>query len=523
MSADCSGASIKEMYASLLDLDEIKSQLEEGGSQLAWGIMLALVSSLPVIGDVFMKLQKWARMIQKLLQDACAIGQALVNDSGLAAKAKGVLGIDGKIESALDGHYGWLEGVDDWLEELDCDLRYSVNDAAHKKCMSNIAETSKDFVKHTASASSGGLLNSMVASNSKLPLDKTTNKLYVGTFKKFVETGKVKTFQVIPSNRMQEIAPMLLFSRMFMEITVPSAKNINENALSLTGFEPGKEGEYDIIPNKLMAQLKALKGNELVKKDSTVETIKPVIPTSKLADVLINGITAESAISNSYTCGTGYCEIPNNYMIFADFAGMSAEEDTTSATGANEDNVMTTTRFLTMISNADTADKITFKWEGALKESYQKVKKMVFDKSGVSGSLGIINYSQIDSSTAVGNIGLVVPGMEKYVSVIAKLEKKAGMETGFTASLKELLAKYNAYLFSKSFLDYLIDQYTAQLSIKPGPTDIGVQKMNAESARDQGLEKFEKILKETNNFKTVIEIFEKIEFNLAKETSSNMI
>ena len=63
---------------------------------------------------------------------------------------------------------------------------------------------------------------------------------------------------------------------------------------------------------------------------------------------------------------------------------------------------------------------------------------------------------------------LVVPGVGKYISIIAQLERKAGKETMFTASLKEMIAKYNAFLFSKALINNLLNQIKENITKNSG-------------------------------------------------------
>lgn len=81
IAASCSGISFKGMFGSIVNFDEIERQFSEAGESLAWGIMVGIIYSLPGIGEIFSKLDAWAKKIQQMLANACrsgvAIGQAL--------------------------------------------------------------------------------------------------------------------------------------------------------------------------------------------------------------------------------------------------------------------------------------------------------------------------------------------------------------------------------------------------------------------------------------------------------------
>lgn len=80
-SIGCNGISLNGGFVSLLGLTDIEDQLKDAGAAFAWGILTGLAYSLPAISDVFAKIQSWARTIQRLLQNACSIGQNLAKNS----------------------------------------------------------------------------------------------------------------------------------------------------------------------------------------------------------------------------------------------------------------------------------------------------------------------------------------------------------------------------------------------------------------------------------------------------------
>lgn len=83
-SIGCNGISLSGGFVSLLGLTDIEDQLKDAGAAFAWGILTGLAYSLPAISDVFAKIQSWARTIQRLLQNACSIGQNLAKGSEAA-------------------------------------------------------------------------------------------------------------------------------------------------------------------------------------------------------------------------------------------------------------------------------------------------------------------------------------------------------------------------------------------------------------------------------------------------------
>jgi len=90
----CSGMDVDAGMLSMMNLDLFGQTLETAGSQLAWGVMIGLVYSLPGIGEAFGKLQDWARKIQGLMQSPCEIGKqvgaSIGSKWGMKATERGV-------------------------------------------------------------------------------------------------------------------------------------------------------------------------------------------------------------------------------------------------------------------------------------------------------------------------------------------------------------------------------------------------------------------------------------------------
>lgn len=72
--ASCAGISFKGMFGTIANLDEIQKQFEEAGASFAWGVLVGIIYSLPGIGEVFTKLDAWAKKIQQMLANSCNAG-----------------------------------------------------------------------------------------------------------------------------------------------------------------------------------------------------------------------------------------------------------------------------------------------------------------------------------------------------------------------------------------------------------------------------------------------------------------
>lgn len=123
ISASCSGISFKGMFASVVNWDEMEEQFKESGESFAYGILVGIIYSLPGIGEIFTKLDAWAKKIQQMLANACrsgvAIGKQLggqVNDAA-GDDLFGLLSSDSKIKE-VGKSYG--DGVDKVDKFFDC-------------------------------------------------------------------------------------------------------------------------------------------------------------------------------------------------------------------------------------------------------------------------------------------------------------------------------------------------------------------------------------------------------------------
>jgi len=105
--ASCSGISFKGMFGSMVNLDEIAEQFEEAGASLAWGVLVGIIYSLPGIGEIFAKLDAWAKKIQKMLANACKNGIGLGKELGNMAM--------GKSSKSRQGDYS---DASSWIDDI---------------------------------------------------------------------------------------------------------------------------------------------------------------------------------------------------------------------------------------------------------------------------------------------------------------------------------------------------------------------------------------------------------------------
>lgn len=120
LTAGCDGFDLDGGFVSLLGWDRIQDQLGEAGTSALYGVILILVSSTPILGDVIDKIQKWSRMIQQILQNSCeivknvgrgAIGGALTDQIASAMGAGDDASWYNETMSTMDGWYDSVDSV----------------------------------------------------------------------------------------------------------------------------------------------------------------------------------------------------------------------------------------------------------------------------------------------------------------------------------------------------------------------------------------------------------------------------
>jgi len=527
--AGCNGFSMGDMFVSMLNLNDIKDQLSDAGAQLAWGVMIGMISSMPIIKETFASIQKWARAIQDLLQNACAIGQNLSKGSVFGPLTNAISGattdVGKKIHEADKGIAGFIDSSTTWIDSLD---------TTHD---SNATKKAKDGEKGSAAKKIIALLkgtNGRTArqiagefTSSSLPKASSKNALFIGDMDTFLEDGQIggKTF-ISNSSARTALKTRVLLNLIF----------VGDVALSKVGLEMITDvcdctgGTCKINPTKIAkAAVEHVASGDKGKDDKAFVVLAPIInnPT-KAADAIVNGFTEESSSnkdsSGNSLSGDGYCKVYNYKIALGDFT-YTAKPVTSSDGNTTGSPSKKTVRFLSLISSKVTSSSLKLEWEGALKESYKLIKYKVQQKSGITGNLGLFEGEPITASPST-IIPVVIPGASKYFDIIASIEKKDRQETGYTASLKELLAQYNAYLFSKSFFNSLL----AKIESSMKDSNIGGGRLaELKRERDDLLKtkeavqkQFHKIVEETNDFKTIVEIFQQIEKNQRIERSNKL-
>ena len=527
--AGCNGFSMGDMFVSMLGLNDIKDQLSDAGAQLAWGVMLALVMSMPGLQKTFESIQKWARAIQSLLQDACNIGQSIGKGDLFGPIRNTITGknsdVGKAIQKADEGISGFVDLAEEWttglLTSSDSNTTAAAKDGEKGSALKELLKYLKGvFGIHAKVAASK-------ITDTALPKDSSTNTLYIGNLSSFLNNGTIGGKNFVNSSDLDALKLKMLFGLVFVGDTALSAKGL-KNITDLTDCTSVSGGEYcKVNPTKIAdSAIEHMADGDAGLKNPSYVNIAPIVSsTDKVADAIINGFSPDSSSMKRTTgeslSGDGYCYVNNHKIAVGDFTYKAkAVSSSTTTSGSPSKKVI---RFISLVSSNNIDTSIRLEWEGALKESYKLIKYKVQEKSGINGDIGLFEGEPITSDSN-SIIPVLVPGASKYFRIIASIERKENQETGYTASLKQLLAQYNAYLFSSSFFDSLIAQISSSIHDTPAGGDT-IENLKAErerliKIRENVQEKFHKVIQDTRDFKLIVDIFSTIEKNQKLERSN---
>jgi len=534
----CGGISIKGMFMSMIGLDKIKDQLSGAGATLGWGVMLALISSMPIFDQTFKRLRKWGRTIQALLQNACQIGKNIGNKlfsepmKNFQKKAIGSDSYLGKVDKGIDGTLGIIEdGFKDIANKVsDCGFGSKESDLSvdQRECQATLGMISAKQVSKVSKAKSASIFNHAIGKQfDGTNVNVVKNEVFVDKLSNFLSSGNISNQTVIAdSDSLKNAKNIIILSRLFFGDFAYSSDTIKEILKNTTASDGLKVGAYKPDKDKLEKQMKAAVAGTKSNFEPSYAYIAPIFDAKNAANVFINGIKEDSCSNKKGECSNGSVKINDSYILFGSFTNNTTAVNTASIDPASSTTSSSSTNSVsevnivlgssTPIDTPSTSDTMTVEWGGAIAESLKSIKKAVKSKSGKTPIYGMFDES--DSSNydgeTDGNIPLVVPGIGKYIEIIAKIEKASKAETAFTASLKEMLAKYNAYLYSKSLLGYISGFVISGMGDAQGGADIknmNILLTNIKSAT-KGIQKvLDDEIGDLEKFNTLVQTFEKID------------
>jgi len=445
----CAGFSLQGGFIALLGLDQIKFLLKNAGATLAWGLLMGLQLTLPSLFNVFASIRKFARELQKLLANACNMGRIL---GGVLAK---------NLKSKNSQESGFMKNINAYTQSLNQgvekmtkpieDFNKNVKDgcihlsgAALGTCKDKGNSQQSGTISKIAKISSNSVVSYAIgayASDAGAP----TNKIYVDTLSNFFATGKIKDKIIVSDNtKLAQIKTQIVLARWLFGDFATSSQSF-KNVLKMYKPETAVAGaigaaNYDINGSKVISEEEAKRTEQIRSDVGGVAWITPVVTSAKeAATALIDGITEET---NKALCTAGKCEISDDYIYDVDISYDSQGKQKIQFTGT---------------VNTSNGGTIEVKWSGAYIESLKAVRKRVKDRTGFAPTIKVSQESSVSTTNDLSTIKvpLLLPNIKKYLFDIVLLEKKAGKETPYTAQLKSMVARNNAYMYATSLVDLI--------------------------------------------------------------------
>lgn len=526
--ASCAGMSLKGGFLSLLGLSDLGDDLKNAGSQVAWGIMLGLIYSLPGVADVFKTIQQWAKYIQMLLQNACQMARNItenfLRNSGTTSKMDKMFNdnvIGQGYESAKSALDGGLVKTQQYVTDFVNNVGNSNPTDANNAVTGAIAQ---DFgALYLADAQAGTIAQKIGKNMGEIQ----RNGAIVGSLQEVVTSGTLSdalgganTINIqLNAHDKLDIKMQLMFigDTRLTDSAIEEVESIMDNGhitqqATITDTVKRVSGDKEVKPREIKSAI-----------------IPPIISYDKTYDALINGFTKDNCPADKYQGdGTFICNIPNRWVYALSGqtnAASSAGAVNNGGLGAGSSSVMYThhvalgTDYNSNNQGFDNA-YIPFEWHGLYTESLKGVIQLVrskMDNSAVSGTI----YAP-----------LVLSNMSRYTAAIAQYAKRRNITIPSDPQqssgnvevdgLIQVLAYSNALFVAEKMFASIKGRLIAagdEASSKGGSVD-GVKQ-----AREHALQAFkasEDVLKDakaslsSENF--LVETFEKLEGQMKIDT-----
>jgi len=517
----CNAFSLSGGFIALLGIDEIKVMLKNAGATLAWGLMMGLQYSMPALARVFATLRKWAREIQAILQNACNLGKVLMKNHPALKGIRETISnsyvgkADEWMKDNLEGNMG---GIDKFINT---GYQYATNGCAGlqndalKTCKNKTGGVIRGITRRVVVSSQNSFLNQAAGSHVKTATV-PTNTLSISKLSTFLNTGKIQKQTIFSTgSELDTYKTNVILSRLFFGDKTTLLKSLKKIIMMADNSSQSiAEKVYKIEPTKIKPFLKAKLTEQITLSSGEGEgmIIPPKLTSAEnAAKAILYGIKEGSCKKN---CHDGYVDILDNYVYALDFAEDAKSKDYSRVLG----NVL--------YSAQDTPPTLRVNWNGAFVESLQVIRSIVKQKSGYNPTYKTIEEGSVGmKSPSATNIKvpLLLPNINKYIDTIVLLEKKSKKETAFTAQLKDILAKNNAYFFSTSLMDLIAGSVVSAIGSngdaagRPKTKEILDYLKFVTDTKNDISKKIREDRKNQISYRELTETFEKIDKNLRKE------
>lgn len=447
--AGCNGISISGGFIHFLGLDEIKEQLQSASEGAMMGVVVGIVYSLPGIADAFDKVQKYVRLLQQILSQACQMSAQLtknwIDSQRQAAKAPGGdLGYENSVGELFNGINGLVGSWND-----------SNNQGAEK-----LQKTIRDFLDTSNQTSK------VVAAQGLLQCNQTcqiARKNGADKFKLFVSTKKLATDNTYADGTIADLGSI---------ISDADRKRSVEFQMIFIGYYETKNAD---LPVQLS------KDDYATKMTQNLQTGGLPIPKSPFHRGLFysasntDGTSAVNTLMNGPADGSSTLKMPkiNMRVYYSD--------------GNNTDGSYSDLNYAVLFGPSEEASDnsgYTYPWTGLVNEGVTYLNNVI---------------AGVPTTPTVPN---VFPGMNKYVQILRTQFRSNPASAPFVQSMALYLAQKNAVILLQSII-YEAEATLSELSDEDKKTQGEIiVKLQDEVDR---------INKSTASIGDTVTIFEKIE------------
>ena len=513
----CNGFSLQGGFIALLGLDEIKVLLKNAGATLAWGLLMGLQLTLPSLFNVFNSIRKFARNLQKILSNACNMEKILGAQLGkdLKSKNSAVSGFMSNINSYTKSLSTGIDKFTKPLEDFNKNVAKGCIKLAGKAmgtCKDKGASQTSNPILKVAKISSNSVVSYAIGAYGN-NVGAPTNQIYVDTLSNFFDTGKIKGKLIVTDKgKLAEIKTQIVLARWLFGDFATSSQSF-KRVLELYKTDDNATGitsnTYSVDGAKMTPAALSRMTSQTRTDTGGVAWITPVVTSAKeAATALIDGITKDT---NTKLCSKGKCTISDDYIYDVDIAYDSEGKQKIQFTGT---------------VNTSNGGTIDVHWSGAYIESLKAVRKVVSDRSGYNPTIKVSQENTVSttSNLATIKVPLLLPNVNKYIDDIVLLEKKARKETPYTAQLKAMIARNNAYMYATSLTD-LITSTVLNAFGKKGHPDSSADMLKMQEyltaikkKRDVILTMIKADQDKQVDYQKLAEIFEAIDKNIKEDT-----
>ncbi|PCI30927.1 MAG: hypothetical protein COB67_00285 [SAR324 cluster bacterium] len=453
MKVGCGGISLDGGFIALLDLEDMAKQLSDASGKAAYGVMLSLLSSTPVLARVFENIRKWARSIQNLAQNACEIGKKFGNDNFSdemrtdIESYQMVKDTSAWYKGAMDGMEGYSDAVDDFVNDSLTDGK-TINNKISALFGQKITDKSKDTITKTASQVSQAKMFTQY-----IPSGKAKNKIAINSTKEFFNGG-IKTedntviVAVSDNEKLESDKLLFLIGLRYFGTTAVSKSSLREIANTIN-----PSGDVDAEALKSLLK-RAGAGANLVIPQTTY-----IPPTKYRPEDLVNEIL--------YGIPTGDNKVAVPDYFYIDVAYDDSLATSGSSTGTTSTNEEDKQKLRLFILTAPVTDYMELDYEGTITEMQKAVRAYVIKKGGsTTNAAGTVITSDLNSINS-----LVAPkiftGMDYYADIIARIERINNGASVETDALKNRVAEVGSFIVAENIIRGLSEGVIGQLQSSP--------------------------------------------------------